>query len=71
MKYQPSEENIKNVLHLQVMARLKPKSITIPKDWKPSTQLNKLIARNMIKALPIEKWMKIFPDFVKVVRKAG
>lgn len=73
--YQPSEENIKNALHLQTIARLRPKQITYPEGWVPTTQLDKLIARNMIMDLPLDKVLKIFPgyvpDFVKEVRKAG
>ena len=32
-----SEEEIKKALRLQVMAKFKPKSITIPEGWTPKT----------------------------------
>ena len=56
-----SPEEIKKNLHIQVMARLKPKSITYPKRWVPKTQQDKFVAVNMIKDWPLEKVLKLFP----------
>lgn len=59
-----SEHQVRNALNLQIVARLTPKKIRYPKDWCPRTQLDKLIARNMIMDMPIRKVMKIFPKFM-------
>jgi hypothetical protein len=40
-------EEIKKNLHILVMARLKPKSITYPNNWIPKTQQDKFVADNL------------------------
>ena len=66
-----SDEEINKALHLQVMARLKPHTITYPAGWVPRTQLDKFVAKNMIMDMSIGEIMKIFPKFsVNFVKKS-
>jgi hypothetical protein len=61
--YQPSEEQIRKAIHLQVMARRNPKTVTYPEGWIPTTQLDKFVAQNLIMDMPIRKILKLFPNF--------
>ena len=41
----PTETEIRHALHLQTIAKFKPKDIVFPKEdnWHPKTQLDKII----------------------------
>ena len=48
----PTDDQIRNALYMQVMARLRPKHINVPDGWKPVTQLDRLIHKNMTTLAP-------------------
>jgi hypothetical protein len=62
-KYILNIETLKKNLHLQVMARLRPSKLNIPKNWVPFSQIDKLVARNFIMDMPFKKVLEIFPNF--------
>jgi hypothetical protein len=63
MRYILDTETLKKNLHLQVMARLRPDKLKTPRDWFPRNQIDKFVAKNMIRDMPVEKIMGLFPNF--------
>ena len=63
MKYILDNETLKKNLHLQVIARLMPDKLNIPKNWVPFNQIDKLVARNLIMDMPLAEVIKLFPKF--------
>ena len=62
-KYILSIQNLKDNLHIQVIARLRPDRLNIPRDWIPFKQIDKFVAKNIIVDMTVEKIMELFPKF--------
>ena len=73
-QHQLTEDQLIKSLHIQVMARRNPKTVTYPENWVPRTQLDRFVAQNLIMDMEIGDIMKLFPDFsigfVKKVHEA-
>ena len=55
------DDRLRNGIHLQVLARLNPKKITLPKNFVPRTQLDRFVWRNWVMDWPLSKLAKVFP----------
>lgn len=56
-----SDDQLKKNIHLQVMARCRPKRLTIPDGWIPRSQIDRFVWRNLVKDWPLAKLMKVYP----------
>ena len=55
------EDRLRKSIELQVMARCRPKKLTIPDGWIPRTQLDRFVWRNLVMNWPLRKIFKRWP----------
>ena len=74
-----SEDQLRDAIHLQVLARHFPEKINFPKTWIPEKQIDRFIWYQLHKSWPVEKLHKKLPvacqwwwnKFAKTVESYG